>query len=237
LSADVPSTLRRVADAGYQTVELYDFVRDARVYADALPAAGLTAASAHNRLIGADLDAVVDAANLLAIPVVIDPSSNPAQWRTRNGIQSLAEQLNLAAAHFAGSRIAVGYHNHAFELENRFNGITGLEVFAAELDPAVVLEVDTYWVHVAGEDAPSLLARLGDRVQFLHIKDGPISHEDSDQVAVGAGVMPVREILAAAPEALPIVELDDFDGDVFDALRDSHTFLRALNGDSERPGA
>ncbi len=63
-------------------------------------------------------------------------------------------------------------------------------------------------------------------MQFLHVKDGDGSHDDKKQVAVGDGVMPVREIIAAAPDALHVVELDDHEGDVFQAVADSYAFLQ-----------
>jgi hypothetical protein len=62
------------------------------------------------------------------------------------------------------------------------------------------------------------------------VKDGDLSRDDTKQVAVGSGRMPVREILAAAPQAVRVVELDDFDGDVFDALAASVDWLTA-NGE------
>ena len=62
-------------------------------------------------------------------------------------------------------------------------------------------------------------------MRFLHIKDGPKTKDDTEQVAVGRGTMPVRDILRAAPQALAVVELDDHNGDVFTALEQSHSFL------------
>lgn len=100
-------------------------------------------------------------------------------------------------------------------------------MFAEHLDDAVVLEVDTYWAEVGGEGAVELLGRLGDRVGFLHVKDGPGTQVMRDQVAVGSGSVDVLAIMAAAPRALRVVELDDFAGDVFDALRDSLAYLTA----------
>ena len=91
-----------------------------------------------------------------------------------------------------------------------------------------MLEVDTYWAQVGGVPAVSLLERLGDRVRFIHVKDGDISRNNKAQVAVGGGRMPVADVLAAAPQAVRVVELDDVDGDVFEALADSITFLRSL---------
>jgi sugar phosphate isomerase/epimerase len=91
----------------------------------------------------------------------------------------------------------------------------------------VVLEIDTYWAAVGGADVPPLLQRLGPRVAALHVKDGPIDR-DEPQVAVGGGAMPVPEILAAAPDAQRIVELDTCATDLFDALAASHTYLTGL---------
>jgi sugar phosphate isomerase/epimerase len=110
------------------------------------------------------------------------------------------------------------------------DGTPALERFVELLDPEVILEVDTYWVEVGGGSAVETLGRLGDRVQFIHVKDGDISRDNTRQVAVGDGRMPVLDILAAAPQAVPVVELDDFDGDVFDALADSFAYLTS-NGE------
>ena len=91
-----------------------------------------------------------------------------------------------------------------------------------------MLEVDTYWAEVGGVPAAALLERLGDRVRFLHVKDGAVTQDDQDQVAVGSGALDIAAILAAAPQAQQVVELDGFAGDVFDALRDSVTYLNGV---------
>jgi sugar phosphate isomerase/epimerase len=229
LAADLPGTLQRIAQIGFRQVEPFGFVEHADAYAEALPAAGLVAPSSHASLIGQDLAPILAAAQKVGVGTVIDPFVDPERWTSREGVEGVAAELNRIAAQAADSGIRIGYHNHAFELENRIDGVAALEVLAGSLDPAVLLEVDTYWAQVGGEDAVALLGRLGEKVQFLHIKDGAITHENKEQVAVGSGRMPIREILAAAPQALPVVELDDFEGDVFDAVADSWAFL---NGDA-----
>ena len=89
------------------------------------------------------------------------------------------------------------------------------------------MEIDTYWAAVGGADVPALLGRLGRRVTALHVKDGP-AVKDEPHVAVGAGVMPVPEVLAAAPGAQRIVELDSCATDLFDALAASRAYLVGL---------
>ena len=94
-----------------------------------------------------------------------------------------------------------------------------------DLDGRIVLELDTYWAAVGGQDVPALLGRLGDRVRFLHLKDGSLD-PPQPHVALGRGVMPVRAILdAAVSSELAIVELDSFDGDMFTALAESFAFV------------
>ena len=73
-------------------------------------------------------------------------------------------------------------------------------MLADRLAPEVVLQVDTYWAYAGGADVPALLTRLGDRVVALHIKDGDGSLDPTKQVPVGSGVLPVWDIIAAAPK-------------------------------------
>lgn len=228
VAADLPGTLRRLAGLGFTQVEPYAFVDRVDEYAEALPAAGLTAPTAHVRLVGADLAPIFAAATRLGIGTVIDPHIDEQRWTTREDVEAIAAELADIARQATEHGLTVGYHNHAFELERTIDGRPALEVLAEALPPEVVLEIDTYWVAVGGQDVPALLRRLGGRVTALHVKDGPLTKDDREQVAVGAGAMPVAEILAAAPDALRVVELDDFDGDVFDAVRDSYDHLSGL---------
>ena len=163
----------------------------------------------------------------LGIGTVIEPHVDRARWQTESGVTEIAQTLNEAGAAAAAYGVRVGYHNHHFELESIIDGRHALEVFADHLAPEVVLEVDTYWAYAGGADVPALLRRLGDRVTALHVKDGDGTLDTSAQVAVGSGSLPVPDFLAAAPDALRVVELDDTIGDVFDAIEASRAFLQS----------
>ena len=227
LAADLPGTLSRIAELGFRNVELFGFVESADRYSDILPALGLSAPSAHARLIGEDVAPIFAAARKIGVQTVIDPNIDRSLWSTRDDIAASAASLNAIGAIATDHGLAVGYHNHWWETESRIEGTTGLEVFAELLEPTIVLEVDTYWAEVGGVDAAALLERLGDRVRFIHVKDGAVSQDPQEQTAVGSGRIGVTEILAAAPGALRVVELDGFVGDTFEALRDSFAFLTA----------
>ncbi len=227
LSADLPGTLRRIADVGFTAVELFGFVDLADQYAELLPTTGLSAPSAHAGLVGNDVETIFAAATKVGVQTVIDPHIDRTLWTTREDITASARALNTIAKAAAEHGVVVGYHNHWWETENSIDGVPAIEVFAAELDDAVVLEVDTYWAEVGGVSAPELLSRLGDRVQLIHVKDGPATQRNEDQTAVGSGTLDIATILAAAPRARRVVELDDFTGDVFDAVRDSYAWMTA----------
>lgn len=226
MAEDLPGTLKRVAEIGYTAVEPYNFVDTADALAEAFAVNGLSAPSGHAPVLGKEPEAIFAAAGKLGIGTVIDPFVDPEGWTSTSAIAETAERLNAAAQRAKAFGLRVGYHNHWFELENRFDGVTGLEVLADHLDPAVVLEVDTYWAAVGGADPVQLLTALGDRVKFIHIKDGPGTREPQDQVVLGAGTMPIWKIIDAAPTIeAGVVELDDFSGDMFSAVSDSLHYL------------
>lgn len=228
LKSDLRGTIGKIAALGYEAVEPFNFVALANELSDALATHGLSAPSGHAPLLHADQEEIFAAAKRLGISTVIDPHVLAENWQSEEDIAATAQSLNEAAGRAAAHGIRVGYHNHAFELEARIGGRSGLEVLAENLNPEVVLEVDTYWAAVGGEDVPALLRRLGNRVKLLHVKDGPLTKNDKEQTAVGTGQMPVWDCIdAAASLETAVVELDDFDGDVFDAVRDSYTYLKA----------
>lgn len=227
IAADLPTALERVAGIGFRTVELYGFVERADEYSELLPANGLSAPTAHARLVGADLGPIFAAARKIGIGTLIDPMIDHTLWTSRDDIARSADALGEIARAAADHGLRIGYHNHWWELQNRIDGTPALEVFADQLSDDVVLEVDTYWAEVGGVPAVGLLERLGDRVVAIHVKDGPINQVNTEQVAAGDGKVDVLAILAAAPHARRVVELDDFDGDVFTALVGSFAYLTA----------
>ena len=113
------------------------------------------------------------------------------------------------------------------------------------LEARVILEVDAYWVHAGGLHGPDLLTRLGNRVQFLHIKDGKnvrgsentfnergeLVKSETDtrlQVPAGRGEVPLAAVIATAPHALPIVEFDEYAGDIFEGIKESLEYVKGL---------
>jgi len=228
IAEDLPGTIKRVAEIGFTQVEPYNFVATAKELGAALKENGLTAPSGHAPLMSQDQDQIFAAAKELGITTVIDPFLPAEHWQKAEDIQATAEKLNAAAKKGAEYGIRVGYHNHAWELESTVEGRTALEYFESLLDPELVLEVDTYWAAVGGQDPVELLARLGDRVKFIHIKDGPLNKDNKAQQPAGQGKVPVLEVIAAAKSLeVGVVEFDDYSGDIFEGISESLSFLNA----------
>jgi sugar phosphate isomerase/epimerase len=227
LAQDFNGTLARIAGFGFTQVEPFALLKFADELRNGLAQNGLTAPTTHVHLLGEDQDAICVLAAELGIQTIIEPYVDPARWEAEADISKVASELNAAARTAAGYGLGVGYHNHHFELKSKISGVHALEVLADRLEPEVVLEVDTYWAYVGGADVPALITRLGDRVVALHLKDGDGSLDTTKQVPLGSGVLPVWDIIAAAPEALRVVELDDSETDLLEAVRAGREFLLA----------
>ena len=228
---DLGATLQRLADVGFTQVEPYAFTAFSPALGEGLRAAGLTAPTTHERLVDksdSELDAIFAHAAQLGIATVIDPQVHVSRWQDAASVRQIAEALNMAGVIASQHGVGVGYHNHAHEIASTIDGVTAIEYLATLLDPAVGLEIDSYWAAVGGQDPVALLERLGERVIAVHVKDGPPSADNTDQVAVGAGAMPIAQIIAASPQALHVIELDDSSGDRFEAVAESFAFLSAL---------
>jgi sugar phosphate isomerase/epimerase len=247
ISADLQGAVARVAEIGYTQVEPYAFVERAGEFERAFAAAGVAAPSGHAPVIDSeDAARTFDAAAQLGIGTVIDPFIPSERWQSADDAARIADRVNELQVQAAAVGLRFGYHNHQWEFANQVDGRSIYELFLERLSPDVVLELDTYWSTVGGADTPELLRRLGDRVQFLHIKDGPVQGDIatalpsaesalivpdalvtafSNQLPAGSGDVGVAEILAAAPHALRVVEFDGYSGDVFEGIAASFAWL------------
>jgi sugar phosphate isomerase/epimerase len=235
IGAGRAAVLRRLAGFGYRTVEPYDVLTDPDVLRGELDAAGLGVCSVHTQPFGDDAEAAFRGARTVGAGTVIVPHIPPERFADADGVRAVASELNEASRRAAQHGLRLGYHNHDFELSTLIGGRPALEVLAGQLDPEVILEVDTYWAAVGGQDVVALLGRLGPRVRYLHVKDGPVTKDDP-MTAVGTGKMPVAEILAASPSVeWNVVELDACATDMMEAVADSLTWL-VNHGLADVPG-
>jgi sugar phosphate isomerase/epimerase len=137
----------------------------------------------------------------------------------------------------AGMQFA--YHNHAFEFGGK-PGERPIDIFKERLDKKLVaLEMDMFWVSVAGHDPLQMLQEWNGRVALLHLKDKekgtPVQYTESVPKTafkeVGSGSLDIPAILKAAP-GLGVkhyfVEQDQTAGDPLDSLRKSFEYLKTI---------
>lgn len=231
LAVDFPGTLTRLREIGFTRVEPFGMLDCAAALKIGFADNGLTAPSTHQSLIDVDLDQVFTTAAELGIGTVIHPFTPPDQWTSRDDVERAAAVLNAATEKSAAHGIRVAYHNHDWELRLLIDGRTSLEVLLDLVEPSVMLEVDTYWAAVGGQDVPALLDRLGDRVVALHLKDGPLTGVTADQLPLGSGDLPAAEILAATTALeVPVIEFDHYAGDIFDAVAAAYGYATGTLG-------
>ena len=228
LGADVlGATLKRLAGMGFTHVEPYDILGCTDALQAAMRDAGLVARTAHSNIVDPklDRDAIVAAARQLDIDTIIVPWVEPGSIATRAGVEALAAAINDAASFAAQHGIRIGYHNHDFEFSTKIDGASAYDLLISLLDDAVVLEVDTYWASVGGEDVFELLPRLGERVRFLHVKTEPPN--PPDRIMLGPDISDRQaEVLALTKVELPIVEAVVHEGDIFPVLERNAAFFR-----------
>lgn len=224
------ATLTALAALGYSRVEPYDILSDPDQLARELAAAGLSAPTAHVKLLDAPIDRAIAAARAVGVETLMVPWAAPALFTDRAGVTVLAERINLAAAHAADHGLRVGYHNHDFEFAARIDGRPAWEVLVELLDERVVLEVDTYWASVGGADVFELLPRLASRIGAVHVNDEEPEPDDPPTLGVPV-VGRMREVTALAAEvgALVVVEVV-VDGDPWRVVeRNTRFFAEALS--------
>jgi sugar phosphate isomerase/epimerase len=183
--------------------------------------------AAHRRLpVDGDMNELLDEIEELGLDTLVVPWADPSRFADLSSIQAVADELLAAQELMAARGIALGYHNHEFELASVIEGRTALEHLFEATGQAVFAEVDSYWVQVGGVDPAALIGRLGSLVRLVHIKDGPADDTTSPHVAVGSGAVDVRSVIAACTSAdWGIVELDACATDMFEAVEASERWL------------
>lgn len=232
LERDPEGTLAAISAMGLTEVEPFGIT----MFRDWLPAAlranNLKVTSVHCDLLG-DFDGTVAAAEELGATLLIQPYYDHEKWTSREDLKVLADQLNEAARKAAEKGYEVGYHNHHFEFVNQVEGRPAYDVLVEMLDPAVKLEVDTYWAILGGQDILALLERLGDRVTHLHIKDGPldIENDHAANVVLGQGKVDLESLLAGTQDKTWVIEFDETEGDIMEDVGASvlYAMARAQN--------
>ena len=237
-------TLKAIRAIGYQEVEATYAGLDALW--PALQASGLKPVSIHldSKLVTQgnpdDLNRIFDQLKQRGFLYAVFPYLPEPERGGIDVIKAFAEKLNRAAEKCHAAGMTFCYHNHAFEFATE-KGATLFQVMLDNTDTKLVgIEMDAFWVSVAGRDPAEMLQKLSGRVPLVHLKDKaegtPVMYKESVPRTtfkeVGNGVVDWPKVLraaAAAKVAHYFVEQDQTPGDPVDSLRQSFGYLSKLN--------
>jgi sugar phosphate isomerase/epimerase len=214
---------RILADAGYSQVEgygaLYASLDDAaiqQVKAD-LDANGLTMPTAHFGLdmLEQEPERVLDIVRTLGIEAIYCPYLLPDQRPAdAAGWRAFGERLQKASEPFRTAGLTFGWHNHDFEFFALEDGTVPQDhIFAG--GPDLAWEADIAWVIRGGADPFAWIAKYGDRITAVHVKDIAPVGENADEdgwADVGHGTVAwpdLAKALAGSPVRHFIVEHDN----------------------------
>lgn len=211
---DTEGTIKEIAAIGYKEVEVLQADMDKTV--PLAKASGMTAPSGHfdaNIILGKRTDVTwdqcVEQAKKNGLQYVVMPYIAPEARGDLDFYRALADKMNKAGEAVSKAGMQFCYHNHAFEFEGA-QGKRPWDVLMERWDKKLVaLEVDVFWVSVAGDTPSEFLRRYKGRVPLVHLKDKafgtPVQfnervHPNSFK-EVGAGTLDFGMILRACQVA------------------------------------
>lgn len=234
-------TLRAIEQMGYTEAEVIYGGID-KIW-PALKATKLKPVSVH---LGTDLfddqgkmQATLDDVKQRGFEFAVFPYLPPAQRGGLEAIKKLAAKLNMAGKLSKALGVRMCYHNHAFEFEP-MQGTTPFDTLLKETDRNLVsLELDVFWVSVAGHNPVELIRQHANRIALVHLKDKsanfPVRYNEQVPAdtfkEVGRGSIDFPEILRAATKAGVnhfFVEQDKTPGNPLDSLKISYDYLHNL---------
>ncbi len=156
-----------------------------------------------------------------------------------DGVTQFGEKMNRLGQQAKAQGLTLCYHNHAHDYAP-VNGTPAIHMLLDETNKKdVQLEMDVFWVSVAGYDPVAELKSLKGRVPLLHLKDKSAGtqtqfSEDVPKDAfreVGSGSIDFPAVLKAADSCGVknyFVEQDQTAGDPIISLKKSFEYLKAM---------
>ena len=116
-------------------------------------------------------------------------------------LDAFIEAVNPLCDKLAEEGITLCYHNHSSEFRPNADGSVPYEQLLYR--SKIALEVDAFWAFVGMQNPIAILERVGDRLKFIHIKDGLASGKG---FPLGMGEAPVKDVYDwAVAHNIPLV--------------------------------
>ncbi len=240
MEKDVPGTLARVHDFGFEEVEvpgLYGLT--AEKFREELNRSHLrcTAMVAQWDALKDHFDSVVHDAKTLGAQNVICPWIPHGGKFTAEDARNAADNFNRWGASLREAGLQFCYHPHGYEFQPAENG-TLFDTLVTKTDSKNVnFEMDVFWIVHPGQNPVALLEKYPTRFPLMHLKDlakdahGNLSGSAPEEtsVALGAGQVDWQAVLVAARRAsVKRYYIEDEAASAMRQVDDSLNYLRGL---------
>lgn len=217
MKANPLESLKKVAAMGYKNVEHANYVDrkfygwSANEFKKILDDLGLKMPSGHTVLRKDYWDAAkndftdgwkwtVEDAAVLGQQIVISPWLDESLRKNYDDMKRYMAVFNKSGELCKKAGMRFGYHNHSFEFSEELNGQTIFDIILQNTDPQLVVQqLDIGNMFNAGAKALDIMKKYPNRFESMHVKDEIKSaaggHEPYESTILGAGVIPVKEII------------------------------------------
>jgi sugar phosphate isomerase/epimerase len=199
LARDFAGTLRKVAEMGYQSVELAGTGdMTARDLARLLKDLNLQVVGPHVAIgeLQNNLEAALDYYAELGAPYITCPYM-PDEYRAADRFDRTCALLNHVGQVCADRGLKFCYHNHAFEFEAVVGNKTLFDALYDGTDAEWVKgEADVYWIQYGGYSPREIISGRPGRFPLIHLKD--MTAGEPTFAEVGEGILDMAGIFAAS---------------------------------------
>lgn len=230
LARDYLGTLSRIAEIGYQAVELGPPPAGVSLdtFMQHMERIGLKVIGAHAGIkeLTEGFEAQVEYMRAVGGSFL----GLSYRFGSRQEVLEAAKLFDQIGARCREHGVQFFYHNHNWEF-TRFDGEYALDILLGATDPQLVqMEMDAYWVQRGGADPVAYLRGLRGRCPLLHVKDMEPG-EEQFFAEVGEGILDWPNILKEAEASGTqwlVVEQDQCRRPVFESIAISLRNLRAM---------
>jgi sugar phosphate isomerase/epimerase len=175
IAKDFDGTLGLIAAIGYKEVEFAGyFDKTPEQVRETLRKHGLTAPSAHIPFanLGPDkLPGVIAAAKTIGHNYIVCPWLDEGLRKDPDVWKKVTATLSSAGAACQKAGLQFAYHNHHFEYIPDATGKLPFDVILETCDPKhVKIELDLFWITVAGKDPLEYFKKYPGRFPLVHVK-------------------------------------------------------------------
>jgi sugar phosphate isomerase/epimerase len=203
---DFSETLKKVADIGYEGIQISGYVQlDSEKVASLVEDYGLKIASTHegwNRLMDNLDDVICEYKRYGCVHAAIGGLGVGSEYYSLEGLKRFIKELKPVAKNLSDEGIDFSYHNHNHELV-RYGNKTWLDMLYEKTSPEMLkAEIDVFWIQAGGGDPAFWIRKCVGRAPLLHLKDLTVSRDfEGRNAEVGEGNLNWSAILQAAKEA------------------------------------